>query len=256
MSIAVPTLSDWYGGNIVIYEEMTKFVKICELSLPNFNKLKFTVRLIEPGYYSKVERDHTYLSIFPIDPDKRHRLPNYDKKHEILEIKVETTYNKFNLNFDKFFDNIRVTSGGHGNIMVPWYLCPISEPTKYGIYKTPKFDELYQNYLQGGWRSVYESVRIYNRKIYRDIDTGMGNKLTESAFLNELRFPIVGGTTIEKEYCGPKDCISTFMRGKYCHIGEKPQNPNCRVEIVFLIITIDIEYNTEILIDLFTSLLK
>jgi len=163
MSIDKGELSDWYLWNIAIYDEMTTFVNQCK-KLKSFDRMSFSIKLLPPEYYAKDNRYYTYLGRTPIDPDKRHTLPNFPKEYEILRIKVVTSYRKFQNAIDNFFNNVQVTPGGKGDLRTAWSLGNITERVKRGLYKKPEFDVLYNLYLTFGMQAVYNK---YNKKLYK-----------------------------------------------------------------------------------------
>lgn len=256
MEIILPPNNLAYSCKFCIHDEMTTFVEKLikkfdriDKSL-NLKKIKFTVDLVNAGYYFKVDGNYGYHGCISVDrnvidennpnnsieyQNKLHfdSLPNFPKDTETFNITFKVDNDWINKN-KHLLENLYVTPGGRSNVKHRvWYQNKIYDSRaitkKYGLYKTKIFDRIY---------TIMKEVRP-------DLTEIQLAKYYSNDYDNDFNPDFV----LQREYDNESNCLKSwdYTYTECIDVGES--------NVTLSIITIDIERNTDMLMDIIESLI-
>jgi len=239
MTIAVPELDNRYKHKLYVYDEMVTFVERCQNEIEDIEKFQFEVGLGEPGYHLLSE-NHSWISFKDsykgiantFDIEKR---TPYEKKDEILKIYFQTTLVQYNSVANKI-RYARITVGGHGNTHQPFIIIPITEKTKYGLYKNKFFDEGFQLMKKIHPSITEEEFAIFGTK---------SSKSPEDIYQEKEKY---NEDFVDERIVNNDDYILT--REEVIILDDV----NGKINVEFSIMTIDIERNSDLLIEILKAL--
>jgi len=248
MTITIPRLDEAYSCKLELYDEMTKFVERCQSEVKDFTKMKFEVGLGEAGYYESKEAYYGWCGYSGI-PDSleksKDERKSYSKDSEVLLISFGTTLDQYR-SVEEKIKTISVTPGGRGNIhkVCNPLITKKIEIVEIGLYKKEFFEEGF-NLLKKIHPDITEKeFAVFGTKSSKESYVKEDHLYREYAHQGEYRRDFVE----ELPFKGDEGCIMT--REEYVTTEEYDE----KVEMKFSIMTIDIERNTDLLIEIMNSL--